>query len=83
MADLSERELWARGKIEETKAELREKDKKLEAVQAKIAEELKKQPAEQNARLLGNLEDDKAILNKDKTSLHTDCLLYTSDAADD
>ena len=71
MADLSERELWARGKIEEKEAELMQVKKKLEAVQAELKEELRK-PAEQNARLLDNLETDKGILIKDKTSLHTE-----------
>ena len=71
MAGLSERE-WVWLMIEETKAELREKDKKLEAVQAKIEEERRKPPEKQDSGLLEDWRSDKAILNKDKTSLHTE-----------
>ena len=71
MADLSERELWARGKIEEKEAELMQVKKKLEAVQAELKEELRK-PAEQNARLLDNLEADKANLSEETKSLRAE-----------
>ena len=68
MADLSERKrVWK--KIEEKEAELKQVMEKLEAVQAELKEELKKPTAEQIARLLDNLETDKAILSKQWASL--------------
>ena len=71
MAGLSERE-WARQKIEEKEAELREKDKELKAVQAKIEEERRKPPEKQDSGLLEDWRSDKTILSKQWASLDTE-----------
>ena len=72
MADLSERELWARDKIEEREKELSKKDEELKAVQAKIEKELEKPQYELNAELLANWKEARDILRQQWTSLDTE-----------